>query len=253
MKTAVRPIFRHYLAKRFIKKTVSNGGSVIDIGSGRGDFSFWLAKKGYRVTSFEFSENSVMSFKKELEKLKNNKPELIDSDFLKYEGHFSAHAIVCFEVLEHIDDDYAAVSRMHDWMRENGTVIISVPAHMKMWNKDDEVVGHKRRYERSDLKKLFESSGFEVVYIVSYGFPWLNILKKIREIQMKLKPPSYYKPKDGSYSEKGTKESGVGFFKTNIFLFVFNKFTFYPLYLVSKLFHKTDLSEGYFLVAKKIS
>ena len=213
----------------------------MDIGCGRGDFDFWLAERGYELECFEFSEAAIEEFEKIWQKKQLPNIKLRKADFFNYNQNPQADVVMCFEVLEHIKEDGDAVEKMRQWLKPGGYLIISVPAHMSMWGKDDEVVGHARRYEKQELNGLIEKAGLSVIQFYAYGFPWMNILKKIREIQMKIKLPA----------KIGTKHSGVGFFKTDLFKFLFNSITFAPLIAFSKLFHKSDLAEGYFVVAKK--
>jgi SAM-dependent methyltransferase len=88
--------------------------------------------------------------------------------------------ILSFEVLEHIEDDFGTLKVWNGWLRPNGFLLLSVPAHPSKWNATDEWAGHFRRYERNNLKILLEKSGFEIVRIECYGFPLATIIEPIR-------------------------------------------------------------------------
>ncbi len=249
---SIRPIFRHYLAEKWLKKLVPPPAKLIDIGCGRGDLDFRLAeKKRYEMECFEFSEAAVSEFRKIQKKNPALSVKLNIVDFLDWKENHQADAALCFEVLEHIEDDSAALRKIRAWLKEGGHLFLSVPAHMKKWGKDDEIFGHFRRYEKTELLKLLEKNGFETIIFYSYGFPWLNILKKIREVQVRLKPPKFDNAAGKNAKETGTRHSGVGFFKSNALGFLFNRITFYPLILIGSLFNHLDLSDGYFVVARK--
>ena len=47
-------------------------------------------------------------------------------------------------------------------LKENGKLYLFVPAKMILWTKLDEIVGHYRRYEISNLKSLALQSGFKI-------------------------------------------------------------------------------------------
>jgi SAM-dependent methyltransferase len=249
MKASLRPLFRHALAKRFIRRSLLRESHAIDIGCGRGDFVFWLARQGYYVQGFEFSEVSVASFRATQASGHYPRVQLHAQDFFSFSDPQCVDLISCFEVLEHIEDDGCAVRTIYSWLKPGGYAIISVPAHMRMWGSDDNVYGHVRRYERQQLVDLFKQNGFSLVQFSAYGFPWMNILKKIRELQVRVHPPRFYT--SSHTAEVGTKHSGVGFFRSGIWYLLFNPLTFYPLVQFSKLFHRLDIAEGYFLVAQR--
>lgn len=253
MKALIRPLFRHYLAKKFILKNLPQGSLIFDIGCGRGDFDFWLAEKGYKMECFEFSGEAVLEFLKIKEVVKSPNITLHTGNFMLENTTSDADAIIFFEVLEHLENEKDALIKINSWLKPGGYLIISVPAHMSKWGHDDEIFGHKRRYEKKHLCTLLTASKFEVIQFYSYGFPWLNILKLIREIMVKINPPKFYHPDSNKHTETGTKHSGVGFFKKNFWFILFNPLTFYPLILISNLFNKFDFSEGYFMVVKKVS
>ena len=80
--------------------------------------------------------------------------------------------LVCaFEVLEHLEDDEAALSAWVERVRPGGWLLLSTPAfdaRMAAW---DEVVGHYRRYEPDGMRALLEAQGLVDVEVVVYGVP----------------------------------------------------------------------------------
>ena len=80
--------------------------------------------------------------------------------------------LVCaFEVLEHLEDDDAALD---DWVarvRPGGWLLLSTPAFQARYAAWDEVVGHYRRYEPDQLRALLEAKGLVDVEVVVYGAP----------------------------------------------------------------------------------
>lgn len=86
-----------------------------------------------------------------------------------------------FEVLEHIADDSGTLSEWARHVVPGGHFLVSVPADPHRFGPWDELAGHLRRYTKSDLAKLFESAGLEVVDIQYYGFPLGVILEAGRD------------------------------------------------------------------------
>ena len=78
--------------------------------------------------------------------------------------------VAAFDVIEHIEKDYKAISNINNMLNKNGSLIISVPQHMFLWSRLDEIVKHKRRYSKEGLSKLLTDIKFEVVYSTSFVF-----------------------------------------------------------------------------------
>jgi SAM-dependent methyltransferase len=80
--------------------------------------------------------------------------------------------LVCaFEVLEHIENDGAAVKEWATRLRPGGWLLLSVPAHQRRFAPADEMAGHFRRYDPEAMTALLENCGFTDVTIRQYGFP----------------------------------------------------------------------------------
>ncbi len=88
--------------------------------------------------------------------------------------------LVCaFDVLEHIEEDGAALAQWRSWLKPGGVLLLSVPAHVQQWNARDIWAGHYRRYERGNLIALLEQSGFSVELFECYGFPLANLTEVV--------------------------------------------------------------------------
>lgn len=81
---------------------------------------------------------------------------------------------VCSEVLEHIEDDRAALETIRSMCEQ---VIFTVPAGE--FKSEDEKVGHIRRYSRAEFREKLESAGFEVVEIRNWGYPFYSPLYRV--------------------------------------------------------------------------
>ena len=72
-------------------------------------------------------------------------------------------SIVSINVLEHVEDDQAAMSAMSRIVAPGGCVSIVVPAHPSLYGAYDEMEGHFRRYSFDGLRRLVTGSGLELV------------------------------------------------------------------------------------------
>ena len=82
--------------------------------------------------------------------------------------------IAALDVIEHIDDDAAAVAAISAKLKRGGRFLMTVPAHQWMWSAHDVVNHHKRRYSKSQLKRLIEGSPLKlqkIGYFNSLLFP----------------------------------------------------------------------------------
>lgn len=72
-------------------------------------------------------------------------------------GQAGAFDLVCaFDVIEHVDDDQAAVAALADRLAPGGVLVATVPAHAWMWTGHDAAHHHKRRYAMADFLRLFD-------------------------------------------------------------------------------------------------
>jgi SAM-dependent methyltransferase len=79
-----------------------------------------------------------------------------------------------FDVIEHIDDDHAALAAIATKLKSGGKFIMTVPAHPWMWTAHDVANHHKRRYSKRALQTLIDASPMRldrIGYFNSLLFP----------------------------------------------------------------------------------
>ena len=71
---------------------------------------------------------------------------------------------LCFDVLEHIEDDRLALLGLRDLMLacRIPRLFLRVPALEFLFGRNDRAIGHQRRYNASGLRRLLHECGFEV-------------------------------------------------------------------------------------------
>jgi SAM-dependent methyltransferase len=79
-------------------------------------------------------------------------------------------AVVLLNVLEHIQEDEAALRQIHRILKPGGVVIIEVPAGPSLYDVYDKVLLHHRRYALKALCELAKQVGFHVVERSHLGF-----------------------------------------------------------------------------------
>ena len=162
-------------ARRFTGWTVDVieeylGESTLEIGSGLANISRQLPKRQHLSLS-----------DKDPEYLK-----LLDQAFRHYEmvdvveldlnedEHFARierryDSIVCLNVLEHIEDDRAALARMAGLLAPGGRLIIQVPQHQALFSPMDRELGHFRRYDADQLTEKLTAAGLSVVGVKNFN------------------------------------------------------------------------------------
>jgi SAM-dependent methyltransferase len=76
---------------------------------------------------------------------------------------------LCQNVLEHVDDDAAALRAIAAALRPGGRLALLVPAHPRLYGSLDSTYGHYRRYTRERLREVVESSGLELLELYSFN------------------------------------------------------------------------------------
>jgi SAM-dependent methyltransferase len=151
-------------------------GKAVEFGPGRGDISVLLTP---HVVSLDLVEPAPGLARELASRFSNDLKVTVHSDNLDHfavgaEGHFDCAVLV--NVLEHIEDDGAALARLYRTLKPGGHVMIMVPALQFLFSALDAAVGHYRRYHRPALCRLAEQAGFDLVsarYFDAFGIlPW---------------------------------------------------------------------------------
>lgn len=71
-------------------------------------------------------------------------------------------AVVALNVLEHIEDDVAALRELSGYLKPGGRVVLWVPAYERLYGEFDRLVGHWRRYEPDSMRATMAAAGLHV-------------------------------------------------------------------------------------------
>ncbi len=140
---------------------------VLEIGCGQGALGARLARR-YRYLGLEPDEASSTVARRRIGAVGQGEVRNVTVDAL---GDERFDLVCAFEVLEHIEDDAAAVKEWASRLRSGGRLLLSVPAYQSRYGPADELVGHFRRYDPDALVALLTSCGFGEIEIRHYGFP----------------------------------------------------------------------------------
>ena len=70
--------------------------------------------------------------------------------------------VLCINVLEYVDSPVRVIEHCAGILKPGGTFVILVPQGASMRGSLDETLGHKRRFERTEIAALLANNGFEV-------------------------------------------------------------------------------------------
>jgi SAM-dependent methyltransferase len=141
---------------------------VLEIGAGGGAMGARLARR-FEYVGVEPDARSFETARTRLAKVGHGTVVPGEASALDPSATFD---LVCaFEVLEHIEDDAAALIAWRERLRPGGRILLSVPAHPSRFAAADRKAGHYRRYEPDQLAHLLHSVGFRDALVLSYGFP----------------------------------------------------------------------------------
>jgi SAM-dependent methyltransferase len=82
-------------------------------------------------------------------------------------GHFDF--ALCQNVLEHVEDDAAAMQAIARSLKPGGRAGVLVPAHPRLFGSLDRAFGHHRRYTRLALGEIVEGAGLMIRALYSFN------------------------------------------------------------------------------------
>ena len=145
-------------------------GKILEIGSGLGNISKFFLREDCEIMLTDFRTEYCLALREKFESFSNllgvNNIDLGHPDFDNVYSNFfnSFDTVFALNVIEHIEDDILAVQNCKKLLKENGNLIILVPAYNSLYNKFDEELGHFRRYTRQSLSKLLNRNGLEILH-----------------------------------------------------------------------------------------
>jgi SAM-dependent methyltransferase len=152
---------RRYAAHVFDLFREDVGKRVLEVGCGIGTMTQRLLEIADRVVGIEPNLNCV----RQTQALFDGHPRfslkvchLEECDPTELAAN-RFDTVVCVNVLEHIEDDVAALKQFRNLLIPGGRVVIFVPAIQAAYGPLDAELGHHRRYSKASLAKAFADAG----------------------------------------------------------------------------------------------
>lgn len=212
--------------------------SVLEIGAGRGALAARLAAR-YRYVGVEPDELSCEAAKAALRRVGSG--EIVCGEVSALPPGDVFDAVCAFEVLEHIEDDAAALRSWRERARPGGRLLLSVPLYQRRYSAADRFVGHFRRYDPEPLGELLRETGFTDVRLMTFGFPLGHALEASRNLLARLASPDESREERTGASGRRFQPSARAGLATQALSA--------PFRLLQRPFYDTRLGAGLFAVA----
>lgn len=147
---------RRELISRILSERVGLIGTrILDVGCGAGLTMRRLADAGALVEGIEvdpaFERASVVE------------PGVIRyGDILMLDIERRYDVVLMLDVLEHIEDEGAALARVIEILEPGGLFVLTVPAYQWLWSHHDEMNKHHRRYTARSVSRVLGQAGLQV-------------------------------------------------------------------------------------------
>lgn len=152
--------------------------TVLDIGTGTGDFLLACKKNGWSITGIEPNQNARNLAQEKFRQISDNNSSQLFYESLKSLQESNVENLVKFDVitmwhvLEHVPDVENYIKQLRSLLKPNGTLIVAVPNfksydafyYGKFWAAFD-VPRHLSHFSKKSIKLLFENEKMEVTKI----------------------------------------------------------------------------------------
>jgi SAM-dependent methyltransferase len=147
---------------RIIKKILRNDRTpraykIADIGAGDLFFDKFLIRR--------LGNAEVDAVDKAFETLESDVPEIRKTRDYRALPENEYDVIILMDIMEHIEDDSSFVADIKRKLKPGGYLVITVPAHQRLFSNHDIYFEHFRRYGRETLEGLLRGAGLDIVEI----------------------------------------------------------------------------------------
>jgi SAM-dependent methyltransferase len=223
----------------------AGGKTFLEVGCGPGSLSLRLCEKGWQGVGIDFSPTAIAQAKINLDEyVQNGRYRVIPGDVFEVNLLDEKFDVgLSMMVMEHVGNHVGFVKRMIQFIKPGGHVIVGVPGRRDRWGIEDETVGHLRRYDRGDLKETLVSAGLTDVTVWSVAVPVANLLFHFGNFLIRNSPEI---DKMRKSAREQTETSGIREipWKTvfpSSFKLILNRTTLYPLFVLQRLFYRSNL------------
>jgi SAM-dependent methyltransferase len=166
-------------ASRHVRRLIINllkglhFNSVLDVGCGVGTLLNEIKQlyPAVELSGTEYSREGLEIARKRLPQIRT-----AQLDISKEKLDQTSDLVFCIDVLEHIEDDLAAMKNLH--AMTNKYMLAVVPTG-PLFEVERDRVGHVHGYSTEEFSEKLIQAGFKVIRDIQWGFPFYNIYRRI--------------------------------------------------------------------------
>lgn len=158
------------IIRTYMKRAVQNRSTpiILNVGCGTGGTINMLEEFG-KVDNVDASNDAIAFVKK----LGHERIMKVDTISLPFSDK-TYDVVGAFDVLEHIEDHLKALCEWKRILKDDGAIIITVPAYQWLWSEHDVSLHHQRRYTVRSLMAVAAEAGLKPErksYAISFSLP----------------------------------------------------------------------------------
>lgn len=179
-----REIVRAILRETFGALPTTDRRVIVDVGCGTGAMLGMLTEFG-EVRGLEPSPFAVEECKRRYGNEVTVRVGSIPDDL---DSVCPADVVTAFDVIEHLDDDVAALRAIRECLVPEGLFVCTVPAYQWMWSRHDDLNHHKRRYTKGLLAEHLGAADFQIqrlTYFNTLLFPPIAAVRVLQRLAPK--------------------------------------------------------------------
>jgi SAM-dependent methyltransferase len=154
---ARREVLRALIGRRI---ALTDGARILEIGCGTGHNLSMLGSFG-TVDAVELDPAA-----RAIASTRLGRP-VVDARLPELEGIMPASydLVAALDVVEHVEDDCAALQALARCLKPGGRILVTVPAFQWMWSGHDVANHHFRRYTKATLRTVVAKAGLKLEFV----------------------------------------------------------------------------------------
>jgi SAM-dependent methyltransferase len=166
-----------------VRRHCPQARSLLEVGTGTG-FVLEGVRAAFPGLAVSGADALLASLARAARRLEGAALFQMDARRIPFRDEFDA--LLALDVIEHVEEDEAALREMLCALRPGGALVLTVPQHPWLWSTVDAWSGHRRRYTRRLLLGRLGAAGFRVASLTSFTSLLLPLLALARLRRPKL-------------------------------------------------------------------
>jgi len=235
-----------YLREQLTLKKKQGKKKFIEVGAGNGFISKIFLDLGFEGCGYDLNISACENNRSiNSQHTRSGKYKVFNKDFIDDKEILQTDIVISCMVIEHLPNEKLSnyIDKCKKVLKEEGTIILIVPASMNFWGIEDEIAGHIKRYEFVDIRKIADQFDLKIVNIRGLTYPLSNILFQLSNSLVKKNESEKLKL---SQQERtvytGNRKIKYKTEFPKLFNVILNPITMYPFHFLQKMFSQNENS-----------